>query len=45
MKYNKNNTVRRPMKVNEKHFNSEWDRIFGNKEDKKKEGDGKVSTG
>ena len=40
MNHNKDNTRRRPMEVPKEKFESEWDRIFGNKkdqEDKKKE--------
>jgi len=32
MNHNKDNTRRRPSEVDEKYFNSEWDRIFGKKE-------------
>ena len=29
MNHNKDNTRRRPKEVSDKHFQSEWDRIFG----------------
>lgn len=37
MDYNKKNTNRRPMEVSEKHFSSEWDRIFSQKNTKSKD--------
>ena len=36
MNHNKDNTRRRPSEVSDAHIASEWDRIFGKKEDKKK---------
>lgn len=37
MNHNKDNTRRRPSNVDPSHFESEWDRIFGNKDKKDKE--------